>query len=188
MKILQRPILATILFGLVCGISFIPLNRLFINMFFWPSAICLTLWLFTAGYALLLCRWSQRNLMSVSYPLLFLFFTVLLVQSPGVFFFQALLILSWIRSGICFQEHRGIKFGVEMILCGAGGALIAAFTPAATLAWALGTWMFFLLQAVYFAIFDNKSPTAPGQYAPGIDPFERSSRRAEDILATGGIL
>jgi len=188
MKILQRPVLTTILFGLVCGISFIPLNLVFATIFFGPGAICLTLWLFTAGYALLLCRWSQRKLISVSYPLLFLFFTVLLVQSPGVFFFQALLILSWIRSGICFPEHRGIKFGVEMLLCGAGGALIAAFTPAAILAWALGTWMFFLLQALYFAIFDSKTRIPQDKYELKKDPFEQASRRAEDILATDGIL
>jgi len=188
MKILQRPVLTTILFGLVCGLSFIPLNLLFTSMFFRPNAICLTLWLFTAGYALLLCRWSQRKLMSVSYPLLFLFFTVLLVQSPGVFFFQALLILSWIRSGICFQDHSGIKFGVEMLLCGGAGALMAALTPAAASAWALDTWMFFLLQALYFAIFDSKSPRPQNEDELKIDPFEQASRRAEDILSTDGIL
>ena len=184
MKILQRPILTTILFGLICGISFFPLNLVWNHMLIRPNAICLTLWLFTAGYAVLLCRWSNQRLLSVSYPVLFLFLTVFLVQSIDAFYFLALAIISWIRSGLCYQEHgRRIRLVVELLICAAGGALVTVFTPGSTLAWALGIWLFFLLQALYFAVFDSKTPSLHDQYEQEVDPFEQASRRAEDILS-----
>ncbi len=184
MKILHRPVLTTVLFGLICGMSFIPLNLVLNNIGFRSNAICLALWLFIAGYAILLCRWSRQKLMPVSYPVLFLFLTVFLVQSIGAFFFLALAVISWIRSGLCYQERRGIRLVVELFLCLAGGALVAVFTPGSALAWALGIWFFFLLQALYFAIFDNNTATLDSQYEQVVDPFERASRQAEDILST----
>jgi hypothetical protein len=72
---------------------------------------------------------------------------------------------------------------VELLLCLAGGALVTVFTPGSTLSWALGIWLFFLLQALYFAIFDGKAPTLHDQYEQEVDPFERASRLAEDILS-----
>ena len=188
MKILQRPVLTTVLLGLICGIFFIPLNLALNTMFSWPNAVCLTLWLFTAGYAVLLCRWSRQQLMPVSYPVLFLFLTVFVVQSIGAFFFLALAVTSWVRSGLCYPGHRRIRLVVESLLCLAGSALVTVFTPGSTLAWALGIWLFFLLQALYFVIFDSQNLAPQIKYKLEIDPFERSSRRAEDILTTGGIL
>jgi hypothetical protein len=183
MKNLPRPVLTTVLFGLICGISFIPLNLVLNNFFFESNAACLTLWLFTAGYAILLGRWSRQKLMPVSYPVLFLFLTVFLVQSISAFFFLALAVISWIRSGICYQERRKIRLVVELLLCVAGGALVAVFTPGSALAWALGIWLFFLLQALYFALFDGNSATLDRQYEQEPDPFERASRQAEEILS-----
>jgi hypothetical protein len=183
MKILHRPVLSTVLFGLFCGVSFIPLNLVLNHTVFRSNAICLALWLFIAGYAILLCRWSKHKLMPVSYPVLFLFLTVFLVQSIGAFFFLALAVISWVRSGLCYQERRGIRLLVELFLCLVGGALVAVFTPGSALAWALGIWFFFLLQAFYFAIFDNNIPTLGSQYEQAVDPFERASRQAEDILS-----
>ena len=183
MKLLQRPVLTTLLFGLFCGISFIPLDLVLENTFSRPNVICLALWLFTAGYTILLCRWGRQKLMPAYYPVLFLFLTVFLVQSIGAFFLLALAAISWVRSGLCFQERRGIRFVVELFLCAAGGALIAAFKPASVLAWALGVWLLFLLQALYFAIFDGSIATLDRQHEPAADPFERASRQAEDILS-----
>ena len=156
MKILQRPVLASILFGLICGISFIPLNLLLNSVFFWPSTICLTLWLFSAGYALLLAHWSKNKMMPILFPLLVLLMAAFLVKSVAAFCFLALAVISWIRSGICFQHHFGIKLVVEMLLCAAASAMLAAFTPGSVVSWALSIWMFFLLQALYFVVFDNQ--------------------------------
>jgi len=184
MKILQRPVLTTVFFGFFCGISFIPLNLVLNTLFFRSHAICLSLWLFTAGYAILLCRWSRQKLMSVSYPVLFLFLTVFLVQSIDAFYFLALAVISWIRSGLCYQEHgRRIRLVVELLICVPGGALVTLFTPGSTSAWALGIWLFFLLQALYFAVFDSESPSLHDQYDNKVAPFEQASRRAENILS-----
>ena len=183
MKIRPRPVLTTVLFGLFCGISFIPLCLVLNQLFFRPNAICLTLWLFTAGYAFLLSRWSRQKLISVSYPVLFLLSTVFLVQSISAFIFLALAVISWVRSGLCYPERRGIRLALELFLCLAGGALVAVFTPGSAMAWALGIWLFFLLQALYFAIFDSSNPPLDNQYEQAVDPFERASRQAEDILS-----
>lgn len=180
---LQRPVLITVLFGLIGGVSFIPLNLVLNNIFSRPHTICLTLWLFTAGYAVLLCRWSRQKLISVTYPVLFLFLTVFLVQPIDAFFFLALATISWVRSGLCYQERRRTRLVVELFLCVAGGALIAVFTPGSVLAWALGVWLIFLLQALYFAIFDSSPAILESQYEQEPDPFERASRLAEDILS-----
>ena len=121
--------------------------------------------------------------MPVSYPVLFLFLTVFLVQSIGAFFFLALAVTSWIRSGLCYQEHCKIKLMVELLLCLAGGTLVALFTPGSALTWTLGIWLFFLLQALFFALFDSNPATLDSQYEQVADPFERASRQAEEILS-----
>ena len=183
MKKLPRPVLTSVLFGFIGGISFIPLNLVLNKFFFGPSAIGLTLWLYTSAYAVLLCRWSRQKLMPVSYPVLFLFLTVFLVQSIGAFFFLALAVISWIRSGICYQGQCKFRLMAELLLCVAGGFLVTVFTPGSELAWALGIWLFFLLQALYFSFFDSNPAASDSQYDKEPDPFERASRQAEDILS-----
>ncbi len=183
MKILQRPVLMTILFGMVCGMSFIPLQLILDFWIFRPLTVSLTLWLFAAGYTLLLCLWSRQNLLSVSFPILCLFLTLFLVQSIAAFFYLALACISWIRSGLCYQERRGIRLVIELILGLAGGILIAVFTPGSVFGWALGIWLFFLLQALYFAVFEFESPPTQRKFEQEIDPFERAYRRAEEILS-----
>jgi len=183
MKILQRPVLTTVLFGLFCGISFIPLDLVLEDTFFRSNSVCLALWLYIAGYSIFLCRWSRQKPMPVSYPLLFLFLTVFLVQSVGAFFFLAMAVISWVRSGLCYPERRGVRFVIELLLCLAGGALIAVFTPGSALAWVLGIWLFFLLQALYFSILDGDGPALHRPNVQAADPFEQAFRRAEDILS-----
>lgn len=189
MKIIQRPIPMTILFGFVCSISFVPLSVIMNSMFFFRSvSICMCLWLFSAGYSLLLRQWSGKKLVPILYPLSILFLAANLMTSVAAFFIFALAVISWIRSGICFQDRRWIKLFVEMLLGAAGGLFIAQFTPASAYGWALGIWMFFLLQSLYFAIFDTEAPMSQVNSGLDPDPFERSSRQVEEILSNGGIL
>ena len=183
MKIRQRPVTTTIGFGLICGLSFIPLSQALSAVVSWSSAICLTLWLFAAGYALLLSRWSEQKFSTIFYPILVLLLAVFLVDSMAAFFLLALAVISWIRSGLCFPGQRGIRLAVEMLLCAVGGAQAAVFTPNAALGWALGVWMFFLLQSLYFVILDDRTISPEKKHAFGIDPFEQASRQAEAILA-----
>ena len=106
MIISQHPIRKTIFFGLICGLSFIPANLALNYMLPGLSVIYLTLWLYAAGYSLLLSRWSKKSILSSGFPLLLLFVTSFLVDSIAVFYLLSLVVISWIRSGICFQKSQ----------------------------------------------------------------------------------
>lgn len=171
----------TILYGLICGLAFIPV-RLTLNFVLDSShAIGLTLWLYVAGYAILLSHWSKKSLSSLTFPLMLLFLAIFLAKSMTAFWIFALVVIGWIRSGICFQTSMASKLWIEVVLVTIGGVLAVAFTPRIALASSLGIWMFFLVQALYFAVFD-------GAYAakadtPKPDSFEQARTLAEDILA-----
>ena len=188
MKIVNRPVAITIFFGMVCGLSFIPLKLVLDYWFFRPGTIGLTLWLFTAGYTLLLCLWSEKSLASVSFPVLFLFLAAFMVPSAAAFYCLAQANVSWIRSGLCYPEHdrKYIRIAVEIMLCAMAAAVVTLFSPATVLSWTAGIWMFFLLQALYFAIFEAESLPSQSKNKQDIDPFDRAYRLAKDILDAGG--
>ena len=122
MKVLHRPIPATILFAIICSTVFFPLSRVLDDMLWQPVSINLTLWLFAAGYAAMLSRWSKQRLSAVSYPMLFLLLTVFMVPSVAAFTLLALSVIGWIRSGLCYRERRRARLAVELLLGAAGGA------------------------------------------------------------------
>ena len=181
MKISQHPIRTTIFFGLICALSFIPANLALNYVLHGPSVINLTLWLYAAGYSLLLSRWSKKPILSNGFPLLLLFVTSFLVDSTTAFYLLSLVVISWIRSGICFRNPCGIKLVAELLLCVFGGIPVAVFTPGSAFGWMPGIWMFFLIQSLYFVIFENRAIMPQDQYET--DPFERASRQAEAILS-----
>ncbi len=115
MTISQNPIRTTIFYGLICGLSFIPVYLALNYMLAGPSATCLALCLFGAGYSLLLSRWSGKPIPTIIFPLLLLFMTVFLVDSIAAFFLLSLVVISWIRSGICFRNPAGIRLAVELL-------------------------------------------------------------------------
>ena len=169
MKCLQRPVPATILYGMIFGLSFI-LSEFALNLgTAGLYAVGLILWLSAAGYAFLLCRWSRQKLPSIAFPILLLFLTVFLVDSNVAYFLLVLAVISWIRSGICFPQN---------------GAMVTSLTPGSVLGWASIIWMIYLMQALYFVIFENKTDPAQCGNALEIDSFERASRRAQDILSS----
>lgn len=186
MKIHQHPIRATLLWGLICGLSFSPLYLALSTLVPGPHAVCLSIWLFAAGDALFLSRWSRQKLSTSVFPLLLLLLAVFTVKSTTAFFLLTLMIIAWIRSGICCQEKKGARLAAEVLLGLFGGALVAVLTPASVSTWALGVWMLFLLQALYFVIFESATATPADKYAFEVDPFERACRQAEDILSAGG--
>ena len=109
------PIRSTIIWGLISGLLCIPLSVGLSRFVFWPLSFQLSLWVLLAGYGVLLSRWAPKSLKSVSFPLLLLCFAALFIRSPSVFVFTSLVMLSWIRSGICFKEKPFIKrFGAEI--------------------------------------------------------------------------
>ncbi len=181
MKITRRPMAGTIFFGLVCGICFIPMTMFLNYVVFWPVAFRLTLWTFLGLYGFLLARWENKSLFSIAFPLLLALIFVSWGTS-NAFLFLVLGILSWIRSGICFpgalQKVTGI--GVELLVCFGGGVLVAYFSPHSRVSWAIGIWMFFLVQSLYFVFVGNTGET---QDKSATDPFEHARREAEKILS-----
>lgn len=179
MKTSWRPVRTTLVFGLICGLVFIPLSlglSVFVNI---ATAFALILWLYTAAYSILLCRWGGKRSGSILFPLILLLAAVFFTNSLTAYFIAALLIFSWIRSNICFERSlHGLW--TELAIGLGGGALVSIFINGTVVTWALGVWMFFLIQALYFVFFDV--PVASKSEEQNFDPFEKSRRMAEEIL------
>lgn len=182
MKSKARPIRTTISLGLISGLSFIPLTLALSYVLPWTRGLCVTIWIYVAVYGLLLARWSGKPILSAVYPLLLLFLAVFLVNSSGGFMLFALGILGWIRSGICFGQPFGRKLATEIVLSLGVIALVALLSPATAFSWALGVWMFFLIQALYFVFLVNISET---EKEIETDPFEHARLQIERILSSG---
>jgi len=181
MKNIKHPIRNTIFYGLFCGLSFVPLSLSLNALISWSSAVGLTLWLFISGYAVLLNLWGNKIQISTVFPLLLLLPAIFLIDSMVLFFLQALIVISWIRSGICFQKPGAMRLAVEMLLSFVGGVLVVAFTPGSLFAWALCIWMFFLVQALYFVFIEYAGNIE--EETAQMDPFEQANRQAETILS-----
>ena len=177
------PIRSTIVWGLIGGLVYIPLCSALSLMVFWPLGIQLSLWILLSGYAVLLSRWASRPLRSIGLPLLLLLLAAFLIESATVFLFSAIVMLSWIRSGTCFKRKPIVKrMAAEMGLGLASGLLVSGAVPGVTLVWALGVWLFFLIQALYFVLFEYQSDS---QTKIDVDPFEEAKMAAEKILCGG---
>jgi hypothetical protein len=180
MKTSHRPISSTVFLGLICGLSFIPLDIALAHMFSAPHAICGTFWLFLAAYSFMLSRWSRRAPLACVFPLILLFTAIFLVDAINSFFIFAIAVIGWIRSGVCFQKPVEGRLMTELLLGFAGGILLTVFEPDSTFGWALGAWMFFLVQAMYFVLIQHAGQSQENPIR--MDPFEQASRQAEAIL------
>jgi hypothetical protein len=181
MKSTAKPIRSTIIWGLIGGLLYIPLCVALSRFMLWPVSFQVSLWVLLAGYGVLLSRWAPESLRSISLPLLLLFLAAFFIRSTSAFLFISLVMLSWIRSGICFKEKPFLKrFGAEIGLGLATGLLVSGAVPAATIMGALGIWLLFLIQALYFVLFDYRSdPEARIE----VDPFEKAKMAAQKILS-----
>ena len=182
MKMTKRPMLATVIYGLLCGVTFIPVVMALSYVLYWPMAFRLTIWLYLAGYLVFLIRWARVSPLAIPIPLLLLFFLVFWGGSNIGFLFFALGILSWVRSGICFQGEVLKAFSAEAALCLGGGSLVAYFSPNSTITWALAVWMFFLVQSLYFVVF--RGSVAGDEEKVERDPFEPAKGQVETILSS----
>ena len=181
MKTIRHPIRSTILYGLMCGIAFVPLTQMITVLIPWHQAICLTLWCCLAGYAIMLNLWGEKIRRQTVFPLLILLPAIFLNNSIVLFFSLALIVAGWIRSGICYPKTGARGIAAELLLGFFAILLVMVLTPGSVFAWALGIWMFFLIQALYFIFFDI---TANHQNADvRLDAFDEASKKAEQILA-----
>ena len=183
MKSTIRPIRSTIVWGLIGGLIYIPLCSALSLIVFWPLGFRLSLWILLAGYAVLLSRWASRPLRSIGLPLLLLLLSAGLIESATAFLFTAIVVLGWIRSGICFRRKPLPKrLGAEVALGLGSVLLVFGAVPGVTPVWALGVWLFFLIQALYFVLFEYQRDS---QTKIEVDPFEKAKMAAEKILSGG---
>jgi hypothetical protein len=171
------------IWGLISGLAYIPLCSAFSRLVFWPLAFQLSFWAMLAGYAVLLSRWALRPLKAIGLPLLLLLGFAFLIESATVFQFAALVTLSWVRSGICFRKTPLAKRLVAELGLGlTTGLLVFGIVPGVNLVWALGVWLFFLIQALYFVLFEHRGALHTQSEA---DPFEKAKMAAVKILSGG---
>lgn len=187
MKNTRHPILTTVFFGFVCGLSLVPMNFVLSRMPLLFDAVCFTLWLSAAGFGILLCRWSGRGVSAIFFPILFLGLTAFGVPSRTFFFLLVLATVGWIRGGICLPEPGGIKIWLEVLLCLTGYGMVVIYSPTTTLTWSMAVWLLFLLQAIYLVTMEDRLAEPQQKFKQAPDPFERSSRQAAEILSRSGI-
>jgi hypothetical protein len=176
----KRPIRTTLLFGLMCGLIFIPISMMFKYTYFWPYIFRITIFSYLAVYAVFLSGWGNKKRFAVLFPLLFLFIFILAQNSTLAFLLLSMGMLSWIRSGVCFQDAFAKSMGGEIIFTMGGGALVACFNPHTTITWALGIWLYFMVQSVYFMFMTDLEIVNDVTYEP--DAFNQARMRAERAL------
>ena len=175
----HRPLRTTIILGGLGGLAVLLTSLPGIPMGFRPWLSFGLVWGLTAVYALMLVRWSGRGLTDIIFPLLVLGGVGAVLPRAGVVFILTLAILSWVRSGICYPCSGFQALFREGLLCGGGGLVLALWGPSTPLFWALGIWLFSLVQALFFVLFE---PGRQSAVRPPADPFEQARRRIEELL------
>jgi hypothetical protein len=181
MKTTFTPVRTTVVYGLIAALLFVPVGLLTRYTMFWHLSLCLSGWAGLAAYALLLVRWSGAKTVAVIFPLILLLAAPFAVHSAAAWFAAALLVLSWIRSGICFKKPLLRSLLVELFIGGGGMLLVALLGPRTVPTWTLGIWLFFLVQALYFLLMGQVDSGPRPTWRP--DPFEQARRKAECILS-----
>lgn len=176
-----KPVRTTIVMGLASGLLFVPVDAALNIILPWPVAFRLTLWSFTAVYSLILCRWAGASPPAFGFPVAILLASAFWLRSGYDFLFLSVLVLGWVRSGVCFRKPLWKAVGAEALVGIGGAALVACFHPHSTAGWALGVWMFFLTQSLYFVLTGYAVDPEEVEVEP--DPFEKARRQAEEILS-----
>ena len=181
MKGTIKPIRATLVWGLLSAIIYLPASTFLHALIPWPLGDQLLLWALLTGYGLMLSRWAVKPFSAVALPLITLFLAALLIHSTPIFVCVALAVLSWMRSGICFRRRPlAMRFIAEIGLGVGAGLAISAVVFTATVSASLGIWLLFLIQTLYFVIFEYRQEPANRL---DVDPFERARMAAEQILS-----
>ncbi len=177
-----RPIRTTIFLGLGASLLFIALAFLLGPLVYWPRTMCLITWFFISIYSLLLCRWSETRFVNVIFPIiLLLFFSFIQISSPYKYLFFAIGIMSWIRSGICFNTSLLKGLGREIFISLGGAILFGYYTPHTTVGLALGIWLFFLIQSLYFVFYGDLDLEDEDNIV--FNKFDNAKRQVEKILS-----
>lgn len=185
MKTTAQPIRSTMVFGLICGLLLIPLAVGLSYVVSWSIALCIIFWGYLSAYSYMLTNWSKKSFLLNIFPLLLVLVAIFWTDSISAFLLIALGVFSWIRSGICYPKHFIRRLFAEIALSLGGGALVAILTPISVFSWAMAVWLFFLVQALYFVIFEIDHIAEEDL---GRDPFDRARKQAEQILTANEYL
>jgi len=158
------PITATAIFGGAAALLSAGAISLPLHFVPWPGRLNAALFLCLGAYAVWLARLSASPIRGLAAPLLLLSAVLVSAASVSGFVIPAAAGLAWIRSGICFPGPAGRRAATEILTLSAGLALCAVLRQPGAAGWAVGLWMFFLFQALYFAFVD------PAQSAGGERP------------------
>jgi hypothetical protein len=176
-----RPIRTTIMIGGLgaltwCLVDLAPVGTA-------PRALLHTglLWSLTAWYAGCLACWGRRGRSAVIFPLLVLALWCGYRPYTPVSVAMAVAVIGWIRSGLCYPGPVRQTVGREGLIGGGGVLLVAALASGNSFSGAVGVWLFFLVQALYFVIFEPRPGSAAAPASR--DPFAHARQRAEHILA-----
>lgn len=146
----------------------------------WPARLNSAMFLCLAAYAAWLAQLSARPIRAVAAPLLMLAVVPFVAAAPAGFALPAAAGLAWVRSGICFPGPVARRAAAETITAAGGLALCAALRPPGTAGWALAVGMFFLVQALYFAIVDPVPASCWGRSSG--DPRAFLHTRTQELL------
>ena len=179
---MNRCIRTTLVYGAISGFFVMPAATWLATVTGGAVAFRLTLWVDLLLYAVMLARWAGVGPANLLLPMLLLLGAALWPTLHGGFFFLALGILGWVRSGICFRGVPLRAAAAETVCTAGGAALVAAFAPATAVTWAIGIWLFFLMQSLYFFIVPAAAHSAVDPSADGGDPFETACREVRRVL------
>jgi hypothetical protein len=138
------------------------------------TGVNLALLIALAAYSVLLARLGGRGMGSLCGPIFILASVLAVCGSPAGFAVPAAASLAWVRSGICFPGPIARRAFAELICGPAALLLIFQLQPPGPFGWALGTWMFGLIQALYFVIGDVGSAARPEPEAAQRRPHDRA--------------
>jgi hypothetical protein len=167
------PITAGVIFAGAAALLSAGAISLPLHFVAWPARLNATLFLSLAAYAAWLARLSASPIRGLAAPLLLLSVVLASAASVTGFVIPAAAGLAWIRSGICFPGPAARRAAAEILTLSAGLALTALLRLPGIAGWALGLWLFFLIQALYFAFVD---------LAPARDPRQSLRSRAQALL------
>lgn len=176
----SRLVRATIVFGFIAALCFMPAVRTLDFLLTFKESFFIVTWITLFLFALFLARRSETKVTEIIFPL-FVPAVFIFIKIPGYCYLLIIVaVLSWIRSGICFKGQTFKKVAAELLICPGAGILIWYLNPGSDLGWTLSVWLFFLVQSVYSVLF---VPFDERIYTSETDRFEKIRREAEEILS-----
>jgi hypothetical protein len=174
------PIIVSIVFAAAAALLLTAVASLPLRSIHRPAATNAATFVCLAAYSVFLSRSNGRSLRILFAPLFMLSAVLAVAGSVTAFVVPAAAGLSWVRSETCFPGSMTRRLCAEALTCPAGLAVVWLLQPPGPYGWALGIWMFGLIQALYFVVVDIEDSGLPEKQAP--DRIEQARRRADALL------